>query len=305
MENRSTVLKGVILVAIGASSYGMLATFVKLAYKDTGVTGLPFTLTEVVIAQFVLGLLGTALINAFTPKKPDAAILSRKDKFQLWLAGISTGLTSLLYYFAVQFIDVSIAIVLLMQTVWMAVLLEAILDKKRPSGIKLAAVGIVLIGTLLATGINTNTELPDWRGLVFGLGAAMSFTTTMYAANRIARFAPAGKRSFIMLCGGATAILVYVLFNWRAEFNYDIFYSWGLLLALFGTVLPPLFLNAGFPKAGIGLGSIVSAMELPVSVCFAWIFLNEYISGLRWFGIAIILAAIVLMNINFGKKPEN
>jgi len=31
---KNNVLKGVFLVALGATSYGMLATFVKLAYKD-------------------------------------------------------------------------------------------------------------------------------------------------------------------------------------------------------------------------------------------------------------------------------
>jgi hypothetical protein len=40
----------------------------------------------------------------------------------------------------------------------------------------------------------------------------------------------------------------------------------GVVLALFGTIIPPLLMNAGFPLTGIGLGSIVSALELPVSV---------------------------------------
>ena len=34
-------LKGVLLIGAGAASYGMLATFVRLAYEDTGMTGLP------------------------------------------------------------------------------------------------------------------------------------------------------------------------------------------------------------------------------------------------------------------------
>jgi hypothetical protein len=43
----------------------------------------------------------------------------------------------------------------------------------------------------------------------------------------------------------------------------------GVVLALFEPIIPPLLMNAGFPLTGIGLGSIVSALELPVSVTMA------------------------------------
>jgi hypothetical protein len=48
----------------------------------------------------------------------------------------------------------------------------------------------------------------------------------------------------------------------------------GVVLALFGTIIPPLLMNAGFPT-GIGLGSIVSALELPVSVTMAFVLLRR------------------------------
>lgn len=305
MENRSSVLKGALLVGLGASCYGMLATFVKLAYSDTGVTGLPYTLAEVVSAQFALGLIGMAIFNRFSKSAKASEPIPAKNIRKLMLAGTSTGCTSILYYFSVQFIPVSIAIVLLMQTVWMAVLLEAILERKMPSGRKIVSVLVVLAGTALATGLSPNTPIPDWRGLAFGLAAAASFTTTMYAANRIATDAPAGKRSLFMLCGGAIVVSIFVLINIRVPFNYDIFYSWGLLLSLFGTILPPILLNAGFPRAGIGLGSIVSALELPVSVGFAWLLLSEKISGKQWFGIGLILLAIVLMNLKLRAREKS
>ena len=57
------VLKGAILVALGASSYGMLATFVKMAYNQN------FTTAEVTTAQFILGILGLLVINSFQKVK--------------------------------------------------------------------------------------------------------------------------------------------------------------------------------------------------------------------------------------------
>jgi len=145
---KNNTIKGVFLVGFGATSYGMLATFVKLAYADKGMTGNPFTPAEVISSQFIIGIIVIALINAYQKTKKGAQVLkaSKKDIQQLMLVGTSTGLTSIFYYLAVNYIPVSIGIVLLMQTVWMGVLLEMFLEKKCPSNAKLIAVIIVLFG---------------------------------------------------------------------------------------------------------------------------------------------------------------
>ncbi len=63
-----------------------------------------------------------------------------------------------------------------------------------------------------------------------------------------------------------------------------------------------MLMNAGFPHTGIGLGSIVSSLELPVSVTMAYVFLHETVILTQWIGIVLILFAIVIMNVSFSKK---
>ncbi len=303
---KNNVLKGVVLVGLGATSYGMLATFVKLAYSDIGSAGLPFTPAEVISSQFILGIIAILIINAFQKVRNNGTAIkaTKKDILQLMVAGTSTGLTSIFYYLAVKYIPVSIGIVLLMQTVWMGVLLEMALEKKWPSTIKIVAVFIVLIGTALATNlINQEVEL-DWRGIVLGLLAAASFTTTMFTANSVAVHISSAQRSLYMLLGGAVIVFIFALVTQNTPINYDIFYKWGILLAIFGTVIPPMLLNAGFPHTGIGLGSIVSSLELPVSVTMAYFLLSETVIASQWFGILLILFAIVIMNVNFKSKMK-
>ncbi len=304
MMANNNVLKGVLLVGLGATSYGMLATFVKLAYHDKGMTGLPFTPAEVITSQFIIGIFVILLINAFQKanKKSEVVKANKKDITQLMIAGTSTGLTSIFYYLAVKYIPVSIGIVLLMQTVWMGVLLEWILEKKRPSNIKIVAVLIVLAGTALATNLIQNTVTLDWRGVVLGLLAAASFTTTMFTANKVATHISSAQRSLYMLLGGAIVVFFFAFYTQTTPFNYDIFMKWGVLLAIFGTVIPPMLMNAGFPHTGIGLGSIVSSLELPVSVSMAFLVLGEQVVLTQWIGIVLIIFAIVIMNIQFGKK---
>lgn len=294
---KNSVLKGVFLVGLGATSYGMLATFVKIAYGEG------FTTPEVTIAQFVYGITGILLINMFQKVKKGKAVVkaSKKNIFQLMLAGTSLGMTSIFYYLAVKYIPVSIAIVLLMQTVWMGVLFEMILEKKRPSTQKIVSVFIVLIGTALATNlIQSKVEL-DWRGIVLGLLAASSFTTTMFTANRVATNISSAQRSLFMLLGGAVIVTGFAIATQTGAFNFEIFLKWGIVLALFGTIIPPLLFNAGFPLTGIGLGSIVSALELPVSVLMAYFLLSEKVTLIQWSGIILIIVAIVIMNVNFKK----
>jgi drug/metabolite transporter (DMT)-like permease len=152
---KNNILKGVFLVALGATSYGMLATFVKLAYKDG------YTTAEVTSSQFIYGIIAILFINLFQKivNKEKVQKASSKNIFQLMVAGTSLGMTSVFYYLCVKYIDVSIAIVLLMQTVWMGVLLEWILDKKRPSTQKIISVIIVLFGTFLATKLYESIRL--------------------------------------------------------------------------------------------------------------------------------------------------
>ena len=244
------------------------------------------------------------LITMFQKSKKgnDVAKASTKNISQLVLAGTSLGMTSIFYYLAVKYIPVSIAIVLLMQTVWMGVLFEMILEKKRPSTQKIISVLIVLFGTALARNLIQSKVALDWRGIALGLLAAASFTTTMFTANRVATHVSSAQRSLFMLLGGAVIVTGFAIATQTTPFNFEIFMKWGIILALFGTIIPPLLFNAGFPLTGIGLGSIVSALELPVSVLMAYFLLNEKVILLQWVGIVLIILAIVIMNVNFKNK---
>ncbi len=298
----------------------MLATFVKLAYEDG------YTTSEVTTSQFILGLVGLLILNIIQTitSKQKLSSPTSKEVRTLLLAGTSLGCTSLFYYIAVQYINVSIAIVLLMQSVWFSVVVESFLTKKLPNARKVVSVIIVLAGTILATNlINTEIEL-DFKGVFWGLMAAASYTLTMFTSNTLATHLPVFRKSFIMLCGGSIVIFAFLFFaqigplhfdglrsfylNFTENtehihsFNYSILWKYGLILSLFGTIIPPILFNVGFPNAGLGLGSIVSSLELPVSVTMAFVLLGEKVIMIQWLGIALILFAIVLMNLP--KKEE-
>jgi len=295
MKNK--VIKGSILVALGASSYGMLATFVKMAYQEG------FSTAEVTLSQFSLGFTGLFILTLFRKKEPlqEAKTSGVKNIFKLIFAGTAMGLTSIFYYMAVQYIPVSVGIVLLMQTVWMGVILEMILHKKAPGIRKIVSVFIILAGTVLATNLLKQSVGINWTGFGWGIMAAVSYTASIYASNHIQLQFPPLKRSLYMILGGLITISIIFHSALNPQFSFEILLRWGLILSLFGTILPPLLFNRGMPLTGMGLGAIIASVEIPVSILMAHLLLKEPVNFFQWLGVMLILFAVILMNLGKSK----
>ncbi|MBT1712172.1 EamA family transporter [Fulvivirgaceae bacterium PWU5] len=294
---KSDVIKGSLLVGLGACCYGTLGTYVKMAYHEG------FSTAEVTIAQFCIGAATLFLLNLFrrAVPAPVRVISSFKTNLRLMAGGISLGLTSIFYYMAVHYIAVSVAIVLLIQSVWMGVALETMVQKRLPGKVKLLSVILVMGGTILATGMSTQAVHINKTGLAYGLLAALCYTATLYSSNHIALSYPPLKRSMYMILGGLIVILLVFHSAIHSQFSYRIFLHWGPLIALFGTILPPLLFTRGMPLTGMGLGAIIASIEIPVSVITANLLLDETVNPLQWSGVALILIAAAVMNVPRGE----
>ncbi|MFC3560689.1 EamA family transporter [Pedobacter jamesrossensis] len=297
------MLKGILLVFFGACSFGILSTFVKLAYHEG------YTLGDVTGAQAFFGAVILWILFFFQSKTSKYKAKEIKLITPWWkmvLAGTCTGLVSLFYYQCVKLVPNSVAIILLMQFIWMSILLEFLIFKKKPSSLQFVAILLVLGGTVLASGmVETSIESLNLIGIGFGLSAAISYAGFLMLSGRIGNEYPALKKSALMITGAC--ILIFLIFPPVFLFNGALsgtLLKWGLIIAVFGTVIPPLFYAEGVPKIGTALSSILSAAELPVAVMMAGFVLNEQVSFLRWVGVAVILSAMVLPNLKYLKKGE-
>lgn len=291
----NTNLKSALFIAIGAASYGILATIVKYANNQGyGPAGLTFS--QYLFGASLLTLL--SLLYAKKSKNPQPSTgNTRHAKMKLMLFGTTLGLTSSFYYLSLQYIPVSVAIILLMQTIWMGIVLEFFIARQLITRAKIIGGITAVAGTLLAAKIFESDISLNLPGLGFGLLAALSFTASMYASNKISLQLPTITRSKYLVFGGFLVVLLFWNVQIMEEFTWSVLFKWGIYLGLFGTVLPPLLFSKGFPVIGTGLGSILAAIEIPVSVFSAYLVLNENISTLQWVGIVIILASVVLINL--------
>lgn len=292
MKNRT--LLGGILVAVGAASYGMLTTFVKLA-ETYG-----YNMYEITLSEYIIGTPALFLADYLFRKKQKGKSHPKptaRNIRNLMLAGATMGSTTFIYYLSVQYISVSIAIVLLMQSVWIGVLLDAVINKIKPDLLKIIAVFVVLAGTVLATNLISAEIHLDWRGLVLGFMAAISYSVTIFATNKVGLELSTTTRSKYMALGAFILVIFLTVPFLIHNFNPDVLYTWGIFFGIFGALLPPLLLNYGMPKVNLGVGAIITSMELPVAVALAYLVLHEKVNLYQFLGILLILIAVVVMNL--------
>ncbi|NEW05042.1 EamA family transporter [Paenibacillus sp. SYP-B3998] len=299
-------MKYILFVLAGACSFGLLSTFVKKAYESG------FNVGEVVGSQNLFGVLMLWFLVFVTAKSTKQASASssfkvtRRQVFSLMAVGTTTGLTGMLYYAALQYISASFAIILLFQFTWMGILLEAILERKRPGKDKLFSLVILFIGIIMASGyIGGGQQAVSWIGITLGLLSAVTYALFIWFSGKTAKDVAPITRSAIMLTG--SFILVMLIFPPHFLVNgalHQELLPWALLLALFGVVIPPLFYAIGVPKVGGGLATILSAAELPTAVVMSYVVLNEAVNWLQWLGVAVTMFGIALPELMKRKKKQ-
>ncbi|MEH7503888.1 DMT family transporter [Neobacillus drentensis] len=282
-----------LIVFLGGCCYGVLSTFVKLAYLAG------FTVTEVTGSQFILGTLLIWMVALFSKKKK----LTLPKIGKLLLSGIPLGLTGVFYYQSLQTLHASLAIIFLFQFVWIGTFIEWIVYKKTPSNGKMASIGILIIGSILAAGIIAEGGVEiSWQGIVWGLLSALTYTALIFLSSSVEKDTPPVQKSALLSTGGLITVLLF--FPPTDLFHLPVFMGvapYGLFLGLFGVALPPLLFSIGMKHIGPGIGTILTASELPVAVILSSLVLAENVSLSQWLGVVLILGGIVAGNVKMPK----
>lgn len=279
------------MVLLGGILYGTMSSFVKRAYAD-GFVAAELSFWQAFIAAIILTV--CTLLSA----RSSTAKLHRGDIVPLLLTGSSIGLTNFLYYKSVQFIPASLSIILLMQFTWVSMLIEWIFLRRRPSAKELAAVTVIIIGTLLASGITTTkVQTVSLAGLGLALLSSLTYGVYIVANGQCGRNVRWEAKSMMIMMG--SSITIFAVNPHRiagGEYIGGDFALWILLLAVCGTAIPTALFAAGIPRIGAPLSSILMTVELPVAVLSAWLILGEQMTALQIAGVVLLLAAIAAMN---------
>lgn len=284
-------------VFLGGCCYGVLSTFVKLAYSAG------FSSPEVTGGEYFFGTVLICVVLLFTKKKK----LTFKQIFKLILCGIPFGLTGLFYYQSLKTLNASLAIIFLFQFVWIGTLFDWIFNKRKPTKEKLIFIFILIIGSVFAADIVTaHGAAISLQGTIWGLLASLTYTTSIFLSSSVEKDTPPVLKSALFSIG--SLIVVFALFPPTFLLKPSVLIGlapYGLILGLFGVVLPPLLFSIGMPHVGPGLGTILSASELPVAVIMSLLVLSEHVNFTQWIGVLFILVGIVGSNVKLGKYKNN
>lgn len=279
-----------LLAFLGGVSFGILSTFVKIAYSHG------FDPGQVIGVQFFIGAFLFWGVFIFRKKE----YVTFQTTLKLIASGIPMALAGLFYYQSLQYLEASIAIIMMFQFSWMGLFAEWVLDRKRPSKSKWISAVILFIGSLLGANIlGASFSNLSIVGILWGLAAAVSFTAFINVSGRVGNHVhPVMKSTFMATGALVTAWLVFppVFLLDGSLFGEGLIY-YGLLLGFFGVVLPPLLFSISMPKVGSGLGTILSSSELPTAVVMSMLVLGERVVFTQWLGVLIVLFGISYPNV--------
>ncbi|OCT14617.1 hypothetical protein A8709_17270 [Paenibacillus pectinilyticus] len=277
-----------VLVLIGASSYGLLSSFIKMAY-DQG-----FTDGQITPAQMTMGTLFVWVLILFHKKSWVNPF--KGPWIKLGLIGIfGLSLTTIFYNIALQELDASISIILLFQFTWMTIAMDCIVKRRLPKRMEGIAIVLILAGTLLAVNVfETNWSELSFLGILYGLLSALTYSIFLFFTGQVVSSLPPLMNSAIMLT--AAIPVMYILYppTVFVHENGGMLMLWGLLLGFLGQALPTVSFNIGIPRIGSTLAAMLGSVELPVAILAAYLLIGEPIGMLQWGGMALILGGIII-----------
>lgn len=287
---QKNTLKYSAIVFLGGASYGIMATTVKFALNEG------FSWTQIAASQPFFGALLFALalgVSAMRGKRP--ARLAPRRMASLFGLGLTTCTTCVLYNYALTKLPVAVAITLLFQFTWIGIIIQIIVTRRRPHPAELAAAAVILGGTLLASGLFSETlDGLDPLGIACGLLSALSTAMFVFLSGRIGVDLPPMQRGLLVSLGACILGFAVCPTYFSSGVLQAGIWKYGLILGAFGLLAPVILFGIGTPHLPTGLSTIMASSELPCGILMAVFVLGEHIDALQIIGVVVILGGVVI-----------
>lgn len=287
---------GCTLVLLGALGYSAKSILVKLAYLAAPQVD-ALSLMALRMA-FSLPLLLPIIVWHQRNNSAPPLLASQ------WLAVIVLGLMG--YYLAgyldfsgLLYITAGLERVILFLYPTFVVLFSAVLYRRKISAWETFALILSYAGLLLIFAGQFSTASSRLvTGSALVLCSAVVFACfTMGSGVMVHRIGSSRFTAYTMAVAGI-ATLMHFAFVHKTGFNgfpSDIYLP-TLLMAVFSTVLPAFFMNAGIRRIGAGPASVISTTGPVITLVLAYLLLNETITLLQLAGTALVLAGVYAVN---------
>jgi drug/metabolite transporter (DMT)-like permease len=277
--------RGLALVALSTLAYGIMPILGKVAY-GVGVKVLPLLAWRYVIAALLIAALERG------PRPPLG------ERIRLWAIGSVFVVNSIAYFRALEQIPASVtALVLYTYPVIVALLAALVGVERLTRRAVLAALGAFAGCALTARSAPSGAPLP-LAGIAWALVAALVYASYIVLSSRFGAGVPARVLALHLAQVAAVVCVALALADGGLSLPLD---PRGLLavagMGVVSTVVAMIAFLAGMALVGPTRASVLSSLEVIVTLVLAFALLGERLGPGQWAGAALILGAVAFQNL--------
>lgn len=274
------------MVVASAVSFGTLSIFVKLAYSH----GLG---TDQLLAfRFSLAAIGMWAISFVVGENP--LRLRRREVASLLAVGaVLYPAQAITYFLALRTLPASLCVLIVYIYPSLVVIAGWLFLRRHVSAWHVGALVASFVGVVLLVG-GAHFELGI--GLVFALAAPVVYTTFILISERVMSSVPPVAASAMMMAGTAVVLSVIALVQGQLVLPGST-EAWAISvgIAVIPTMVAISLFLAGLPRVGAARASLISTLELLVTVTLAILLLGDRFTPLEAVGGVLVLGAVVVV----------
>lgn len=302
MKGAAHPLRGYLYIASATFLGGVAATLGRAAFTGRLLSGRTLgAIDPLILSQSRAGLSLAVLLPVLLLRRgPTALRMPSRDVLRLFFLGVlGVAASNYFYYLAIQRTNVATAIILQYSAPVWVLLYTALRAGSWPSERRSAAVALAVAGCALAVGFVGARDLRlDSLGVIAATLAAFSFAFyTVAGHSLLARY----DRWKVLLWVLISCSVFWLFINppWKivaAHYNREQ-WLYMLVFALVSVLAPFSCYFAGLQHLEPTRAIVASCLEPVFSILIAALALGELLRPLQTFGIVVVLAAIVLIQL--------
>jgi drug/metabolite transporter (DMT)-like permease len=220
------------------------------------------------------------------------------ERLRLWAIGSVFVFNSIAYFRALEQIPASVTALVLYTYPVIVALLAALVGVERLRWRALvAALGAFAGCALTAGGARQGEPLP-LSGIAWALAAALVYASYIVLSSRFGQGVPARVLALHLAQAAAVLCVAFALADGGLSLPID---PRGLLavagIGVVSTVVAMTTFLAGMALVGPTRASVLSSLEVIVTLVLAFALLGERLEGGQWAGAALILGAVAFQNL--------
>lgn len=274
------------MVVVSAVAFGTLSIFAKLAYNDGLGT------VQLLAFRFALAAVGMWALSFAVGQNP--LKLSRRQAVSLVAVGaVLYTLQALTYFIALRTLPASLCVLIVYIYPSLVVIAAWLFLRRRVSRWHVGALIASFAGVILLVG---GAQFQLGVGLIFAFAAPLMYTTFILISERVMAAVPPVAASAVMMSGTAVVLCLIALLQVQLVLPATP-QAWAISIgiAVVPTMIAISLFLAGLPRVGAARASLISTLEVVVTVTLAILLLGDRLTLLEALGGALVLGAVVVV----------